>query len=589
MDELIVSSPSSSSMVSSLPQESRPITTTAASSSLQLNLQYILQTQSDCWAYAIFWQSSNDQSGRVVLAWGDGYFQGTKVVDDAPQNNNGNTTSTTGSGSGSQSERKKVMKGIQALLGETSADGQNDDGSVDCDVTDAEWFYVMSLAQSFFADDGAPGKAFSSGNLVWLTGGQQLQFYNCQRAREAQIHGIETLVCIPTAGGVLELGSNALIQDINWGLVQQAKSLFGPAADVGAGVADAAAAATTRLLLTTKQQEEAPESVDDEMLEGAISFADFGLVMGGIPLHNSSNQQEEETDAATAGAESKKDHHRYHHHHYQEAKKAKKRGEHDDNHGIGRRGTSQVSSFLESSDSDCVVVVETTTRSHQVERKGGVGGKKRGRKAGTGRETPLNHVEAERQRREKLNHRFYALRSVVPNVSRMDKASLLSDAVAYIKELKGKVDELESQLKRIEGNKKSVKIEVADSNGNTTDNHSTTTASSSVPVDQRITIPKSKKSCSGGGGMSSNVQVEVKMVGTDAMVRVQSDSSGYPTARLMDAIRDLELRVHHASMSHVNDLMLQDVVIRVPPSGAWASEEGLKAALLGRFLGTDDR
>ncbi|CDP08631.1 unnamed protein product [Coffea canephora] len=419
MDELIVSSPSSSSMVSSLPQESRPITTTAASSSLQLNLQYILQTQSDCWAYAIFWQSSNDQT-----------------------------------------------------------DGQNDDGSVDCDVTDAEWFYVMSLAQSFFADDGAPGKAFSSGNLVWLTGGQQLQFYNCQRAREAQIHGIETLVCIPTAGGVLELGSNALIQDINWGLVQQAKSLFGPAAD---------------------------------MLEGAISFADFGL----------------------------------------------------------------VSSFLESSDSDCVVVVETTTRSHQVERKGGVGGKKRGRKAGTGRETPLNHVEAERQRREKLNHRFYALRSVVPNVSRMDKASLLSDAVAYIKELKGKVDELESQLKRIEGNKKSVKIEVADSNGNTTDNHSTTTASSS--------------SCSGGGGMSSNVQVEVKMVGTDAMVRVQSDSSGYPTARLMDAIRDLELRVHHASMSHVNDLMLQDVVIRVPPNGAWASEEGLKAALLGRFLGTDDR
>lgn len=41
-------------------------------------------------------------------------------------------------------------------------------------------------------------------------------------------------------------------------------------------------------------------------------------------------------------------------------------------------------------------------------------------------ETVLDHVEAERQRREKLNHLFCELRGVVPNVSRMDKASLLA-------------------------------------------------------------------------------------------------------------------------------------------------------------------
>ncbi|KAE8708554.1 homeobox-leucine zipper protein ATHB-12-like isoform X1 [Hibiscus syriacus] len=64
----------------------------------------------------------------------------------------------------------------------------------------------------------------------------------------------------------------------------------------------------------------------------------------------------------------------------------------------------------------------------------------------SGKESPIDHVEAERQRREKLNHRFYALRSVVPKISKMDKASLLSDAVTYIKELQSKIDKLETEL-----------------------------------------------------------------------------------------------------------------------------------------------
>ncbi|VFQ59698.1 unnamed protein product [Cuscuta campestris] len=69
--------------------------------------------------------------------------------------------------------------------------------------------------------------------------------------------------------------------------------------------------------------------------------------------------------------------------------------------------------------------------------------RKRGRKPANGREEPLNHVEAERQRREKLNQRFYALRAVVPNISKMDKASLLGDAIAYITDLQARVRAME--------------------------------------------------------------------------------------------------------------------------------------------------
>jgi hypothetical protein len=75
--------------------------------------------------------------------------------------------------------------------------------------------------------------------------------------------------------------------------------------------------------------------------------------------------------------------------------------------------------------------------------------RKRGRKPANGREEPLNHVEAERQRREKLNQRFYALRAVVPNISKMDKASLLGDAIAYITELQKRLKDMESERERI--------------------------------------------------------------------------------------------------------------------------------------------
>ncbi|CAA3003125.1 transcription factor MYC2-like, partial [Olea europaea subsp. europaea] len=199
MEDLIVSSSSSSSMLSS--SQENPATT------LQQKLQYILQTQPQNWTYAIFWQTSKDDNGRIFLVWGDGHFQGI--------------TKHKVHKSGSHPQRKKVMRGIQALIGE-NPDGY---GPVDGDVTDMEWYYVMSLAQSFSLGDGVPGKAFSSGSLVWLSGENQLRFYNCERAKEAQTHGMQTMVCIPTTNGVLELGSDDMITE-NWNLVQQVKLIF---------------------------------------------------------------------------------------------------------------------------------------------------------------------------------------------------------------------------------------------------------------------------------------------------------------------------------------------------------------------------
>ncbi|CAD6230134.1 unnamed protein product [Miscanthus lutarioriparius] len=135
--------------------------------------------------------------------------------------------------------------------------------------------------------------------------------------------------------------------------------------------------------------------------------------------------------------------------------------------------------------------------------------RKRGRKPANGREEPLNHVEAERQRREKLNQRFYALRAVVPKISKMDKASLLSDAIAYIQEL-------EDRLR--------------------------------------------------GGGCSAaraeSPAVEVKAMQDEVVLRVTTPLYAHPVSRVFHAIRDAQLSVAASDVAVADDAVTHTLVLR---------------------------
>ncbi|KAK8673051.1 hypothetical protein V6N13_111407 [Hibiscus sabdariffa] len=62
--------------------------------------------------------------------------------------------------------------------------------------------------------------------------------------------------------------------------------------------------------------------------------------------------------------------------------------------------------------------------------------------------TPLHaqdHVIAERKRREKLSQRFISLSTLIPGLKKTDKASILGDAIKYMKQLQEKVATLEEQ------------------------------------------------------------------------------------------------------------------------------------------------
>ncbi|PWA81107.1 myc-type, basic helix-loop-helix (bHLH) domain-containing protein [Artemisia annua] len=69
-----------------------------------------------------------------------------------------------------------------------------------------------------------------------------------------------------------------------------------------------------------------------------------------------------------------------------------------------------------------------------------------------------DHILAERKRREILSQRFIALSALLPNLRKLDKASVLGDAIEYMKTLQEKVRTLEEQTP--ETNRKSVSFEM---------------------------------------------------------------------------------------------------------------------------------
>ncbi|KAH6790729.1 Basic helix-loop-helix DNA-binding family protein [Perilla frutescens var. frutescens] len=595
-------------------------------------LSLIEDATHESWTYAIFWQSSVvDYGGALVLGWGDGYYKGEE--DKAKRK--------TASSPAEQEHRRKVLRDLNSLIAGPQAVA---DDAVDEEVTDTEWFFLISMTQSFVNGSGLPGQALYTSSPVWVTGPEKLASSHCERARQAQGFGLQTLVCIPSPNGVVELGSTEVIYQSS-DLMKKVKSLFnfnGPETGSGSGSGpsswsmpetDPAALWLTEpsssavdvkdsvintngigqgsstsvpCSITTINQtvlvRENPSSnnLNENQNQGygcrELKFSEFGLD-GSSNARNCTSFKPESGEILNFGESSKisasngnvslfgleceKIEISNKNMNKNKKRSPTSRGSISNNNEEGMLSfTSGVikadggCSVVESDHSDLeasvVKEVECSTVVDPEKRP-----RKRGRKPANGREEPLNHVEAERQRREKLNQRFYALRAVVPNVSKMDKASLLGDAIAYINELKSKLQNVELARDELRGQVESYKKELSSKGGR----HSAPTPPPPPPPQRDL-----KVSSHGGNANKVDMDVDVKIIGWDAMIRIQCSKNNHPAAKLMVALMELELDVHHASVSVVNDLMIQQATVKM--EGRIFTQDQLKLALMSKVAET---
>ncbi|XP_044983286.1 transcription factor BHLH6-like isoform X1 [Hordeum vulgare subsp. vulgare] len=94
----------------------------------------------------------------------------------------------------------------------------------------------------------------------------------------------------------------------------------------------------------------------------------------------------------------------------------------------------ETPSFFELCDTDSMHLPAEDSLSRLDEHDGSTSSPDRANSGMTRRWAGRNMI-SERDRRRRLNEKLYAIRGVVPNITKLDKASIIQDAIAYIEEL----------------------------------------------------------------------------------------------------------------------------------------------------------
>ncbi|GLT46866.1 hypothetical protein SLA2020_205950 [Shorea laevis] len=132
-----------------------------------------------------------------------------------------------------------------------------------------------------------------------------------------------------------------------------------------------------------------------------------------------------------------------------------------------------------------------------------------------------DHIMAERNRREKLNQRFIALSGIVPGLKKMDKASVLGEAIRYVKQLQERLKVLEEQT-----TKRTV---------------------------ESVVLVKKSSSCDddnsdGHSNIMTLPEMEASVCGKDVLIRIHCEKQKGFLVKILSEIEKLHLSIVNSSV-----------------------------------------
>ncbi|KAF3434726.1 hypothetical protein FNV43_RR21811 [Rhamnella rubrinervis] len=177
------------------------------------------------------------------------------------------------------------------------------------------------------------------------------------------------------------------------------------------------------------------------------------------------------------------------------------------------------------------------------------------------------NLEAERKRRKKLNERLYTLRSLVPNISKLDRASILGDAIKFVKELQKQAKELQEELGDHSENDGANNTGIGGNHNNTLSAILIHSGANLVPKPDHVRVPNELHLGASGIGNNSKQnqdsdaqqmepQVEVAQIdGNEFFVTVTCEHKPGGFVRLMQALNYLGLEVTNANVTTFRTLV----------------------------------
>ncbi|KAL6619523.1 hypothetical protein ACP70R_034662 [Stipagrostis hirtigluma subsp. patula] len=516
---------------------------------LQNKLQDLVEAhgQSVHWNYAIFWQLSRTKSGDFVLGWGDGSCR------EPHDSKMGSATSFGVDDAASvikQRMRKQVLQRLHRAFG--GADEEDYAPGID-QVTDTEIFFLASMYFAFPRHIGGPGKVFAAGTPLWIPNNERkvsAENY-CYRGFLANAAGFRTIVLLPFESGVLELGSMQNLPESPEALASIRSVFLGACSNRTAVEKHAQNGSVQTSPGLAKifgkdlnfSEPSANKGADPSKINGSAWDAKKSGGCENMLLPNIRKGLQNFTWSQARGLNS----------HQQkfgngilvvsEAAHRSNGAAHDP--GVSQfqlqkpqqilnqtppqpRAPRQIDFSVGSSSNSGFLISQKAMldgENGDVEEREDRQQRKRGRKPTNGREEPLSHVEAERQRREKLNKRFCALRAVVPNISKMDKASILGDAITHITELKKQLEEMEAERERF-----------------------------------------LERGMVGTKDQTPRPEVDIQVVQGEVLVRVVSGMEDHPLKKVLQAFDEADVKVGESKVTANNGTVVHSFVIKAPGS-----------------------